>query len=82
MYSDIPGSDLCPVVGHFDFPSEDDEWPPPQWCPDLSTGGYQIYHRGRFFPASKADIEGMELAAGYELEHVIQRIMKLESSDE
>lgn len=76
IYSDILPSGVCPIVGHREFASEDDEWPPPQCWLDLQDKTVSIYYKGRFFPCEPEDVVGLEIVQAYELEHIVQRIVK------
>jgi hypothetical protein len=75
IYSDILPSGVCPVIGHREFASVDDEWPPPTCMLGGQGGQPAIYYKGRIVPCKPEDVVGLELTQVYELEHIIQRIL-------
>jgi hypothetical protein len=72
IYSDILPSGVCPLVGHREFVSDDDEWPPPTCHLDLQSKTASIYYKGRFTPCEPKDVVGLVC----ELEHIIERIVR------
>lgn len=42
----------------------------------MISGEHQIYHRGEMRPAKPEEIEGLEEAAVYDSDHIIERILK------
>jgi hypothetical protein len=75
IYSDILPSGMCPIIGHREFKSQDDEWPPPKCYFDPQAKTVSIYYKGRFVPCRAEDVVGLEMMQVCELAHVIQRIM-------
>lgn len=57
------------------FNSDEDPFPPPQCIVDKISGQYQIYHRGEMRNASQEECEGLEIAAVWDADHIIDRIM-------
>jgi hypothetical protein len=75
VYADVLKSGNWPVVDNRPFSNNDEKWPPPNCVKDKISGGYSIYYRGEFRKASKEECEGLETAAVWEAEHIIDRIM-------
>lgn len=57
------------------FKNDDEKWPPPMCIIDSISGKYSIYHKGEIRDSSKAECDGLEIAAVWEAEHIISRIM-------
>lgn len=62
-------------VGHKDFTSEEESWPPPEYTVDPITKRYSIYYKGVFTLSSYDECKGLEEAAVWENSHIIDRIM-------
>jgi len=75
VYDDVLKSGQWTVVINRPFEDEDEAWPPPACVIDKLSGGYSIYHKGEMKRASKQDCDGLEVAAVWEAEHIIDRIM-------
>jgi hypothetical protein len=75
IYEDVLKSGQWPVVDNRPFKNDEEKWPPPMCVIDSITGEYSIYHKGEFRDASKSECEGLEMAAVWEAEHVIDRVM-------
>ncbi|MFJ5713672.1 Imm26 family immunity protein [Neobacillus sp. NPDC093127] len=75
VYQDVLKSGKWAIVDKRPFNSEDEAWPPPMCVIDSISGKYSIYHKGEFINASKADCEGLEIAAVWDKTHIIDRIM-------
>ena len=63
------------VVDNRPFNNEEDKWPPPACILDCISGEYSIYHKGEIRPSSETDCIGLETAAVWEAEHIVDRIM-------
>jgi len=63
-----------PVVARDESLSEDDEWPPPFGVTDAISGEKRIYHRAAMRSASSPEVDDLEPAAVWELEHIVDRI--------
>jgi hypothetical protein len=55
--------------------SDESPWPPPYFVQDIISGEYQIYHKGLLRPAEPGEAEGLEEAAVYDANHIIDRIL-------
>lgn len=75
VYKDILKSGVWPVIGNRPFNTEDEQWPPPMCVIDSISGEYSIYHKGELRDSSMSECEGLEVAAVWEPEHIIDRIM-------
>jgi hypothetical protein len=67
------------VVGHDPAIDEADEWPPPYSVTDPITGESRIYHRGEIRPHQSADATGLEPAAVWSVEQIVERALTSES---
>lgn len=75
LYSDILKSGMWPIVSHEPFDSVEAEWPPPACIKDVISGGYSIYHKGEIRASTAEECVGLEKAAVWDADHVIDRIM-------
>ncbi|MFA1642151.1 Imm26 family immunity protein [Chryseomicrobium imtechense] len=75
VYESALKSEKWPFVENRPFEREDEEWPPPSCIKDQLSGEFEIYYKGEIRNASKEECEGMEVAAVWEAEHIIDRIM-------
>lgn len=75
VYKDVLQSGQWSVVDSRPFNSDDDAWPPPMCIIDSISGEYSIYYKGEIRPSNKSECEGLETAAVWESEHIIDRIM-------
>lgn len=62
-------------VGHKDFISEEESWPPPTYTIDPITKRYSMYYKGTFTASSYDECKNLEVAAVWENSHIIDRIM-------
>jgi hypothetical protein len=74
VYDDVVKSDRCPVVGHDPSRDEDDSWPPPSSIRDVITGRMQLYVRGVIRQATVEECEGLEPAAAWGYQHIVDRL--------
>jgi hypothetical protein len=65
----------CPIVGQDPFGLYEDPWPPPSCIVDSISGGYEIYHRGKIRKATKQECKGLEIAAVWDVHHIVDRIL-------
>jgi hypothetical protein len=75
LYDDILKSGVWPIISHEPFSSAEAEWPPPACIKDIISGDYSIYHRGEIRPSTPLECIGLETAAVWDADHVIDRIM-------
>ena len=75
VYKDILVSGQWDVVNNRPFDDEDEAWPPPQCMIDKISGKYSIYYKGEMRDASNFECEGLEIAAVWDVHHIIDRIM-------
>ncbi|PFH80666.1 Imm26 family immunity protein [Bacillus sp. AFS088145] len=74
VYNDVLTSGDWPLVDYRPFKDEKEEWPPPSSIIDSISGEYSIYHKGEISKANKDDCQGLEIAAVWEAEDIIDRI--------
>jgi len=65
----------CPVVGRDPFGEGESTWPPPRCIKDSITGYFRIYFQGAMRPATAEECAGLEPAAVWELDHVVDRLL-------
>jgi len=75
VYDDVLKSGLWPIVDNRPFKNENDSWPPKSFQKDIFNGNYSIYFKGEFYPSTEEECEGLEEAAVWEGEHIVDRIM-------
>jgi hypothetical protein len=75
VYKDVLTSEKCAVVGEDPFVEGEDPWPPAHCIVDPISGECSIYHHGEIKPALPEECQGLETAAVWELEHIIDRIL-------
>jgi hypothetical protein len=63
------------VVENRPFLNDEDSWPPPQCIIDPIDGSYSIYYKGEIMNSNKEQCEGLEEAAVWGDNHIIDRIM-------
>ncbi|HEV8427555.1 MAG TPA: immunity 26/phosphotriesterase HocA family protein [Pyrinomonadaceae bacterium] len=81
LYSDILENGQWRIIGHDAFGADESTWPPPYFVRDVISGEYQIYHKGLLTPAESHEVVGLEEAAVYDANHIIDRILKEISED-
>ncbi|WP_413379269.1 Imm26 family immunity protein [Paenibacillus taichungensis] len=75
VYDDVLKSGDWPVVENRPFVNEAEAWPPPACVIDKLTGEHSIYYMGEIKPADIKECEGLEIAAVWEAQHIVDRIM-------
>lgn len=75
LYRDVVRSDEVPIVGFDPTVFNGDDWPLAQSVRDPITGDMQIYERGQMRPSSPDECVGLEPAAVWDLNHIIDRLM-------
>lgn len=75
VYRDVLTSGEWPIVGRRPFENAEEAWPPPNCIIDSISGEYSVYYKGEIRPGSKEECEDLEVAAVWEAEHIIDRIM-------
>jgi hypothetical protein len=78
VFRDVLTSGEWPVVASRPFQNEEQAWPPPYSVCDPISGKFSAYHKGRMRSASSAECEGLEPAAVWDKEHIIDRIAHAE----
>ncbi|RHW42309.1 hypothetical protein D1B31_04785 [Neobacillus notoginsengisoli] len=63
------------VVENRPFKSDGEAFPPPFCIIDSISGEYSIYQKGEIRSATKSECEGLEVAAVWADNHIIDRIM-------
>lgn len=67
-----------PKVDYRPFEKEEDSWSPPEYIWDPFTGKYEMYYKGKRTPCTKAECKGLEPAAVWDDQHIIDRIMGID----
>ena len=80
LYDDVLKSATWPIIGHEPFNSTEDEWPPPHFIKDVISDDYSVYHKGVIRPSTETECGGLEQAAVWDVEHIIERIMRANES--
>jgi hypothetical protein len=75
VYRDLLTSGKWPRVAHEPFPTPEDAWPPPYAVKDPISGEWSIYHRGNIHPANQSTVAHLEVAAVWDENHIVQRIL-------
>lgn len=75
IYEDVLKSEQWPIVDSRPFKTEDEQWPPPSCIIDKISGEYSIYYKGEIKASNKSECEGLEEAAVWDAQHIIDRIM-------
>lgn len=75
VYDYVLKSDDWPLITNRPFGNEDDAWPPPACIIDPLNGDYSIYYKGEIRPSRRSECEGLEVAAVWGAEHIVDRIM-------
>lgn len=64
-----------PVVGTDPSLDPEDEWPPPQVIRDPMTQSVEIYHHGNVRAATEREVVGLEQAAVWEHDEIVERLV-------
>ncbi|MGH1564317.1 hypothetical protein [Mumia sp. DW29H23] len=75
VFDDVLGSEDTPVVGTYPSTRPDDDWPPSFRVDDPISGSVSIYERGSIRDATPQEASGLEPAAVWDLEELIDRLM-------
>jgi hypothetical protein len=75
VYKDVLRSDAVPIVGHDPSRDAEDDWPPPYSVRNHVTGRVSLYHHGVMRPAQEDEVRGLEPAAVWALNHLVDRLM-------
>lgn len=75
VYKDLLQDGEWEVVENRAFLTDDDAWGPPLCIIDKISGKYSMYLKGQIVPSTKAECEGLEQAAAWDRQHVVDRIM-------
>lgn len=80
VYNDILTCGKWPKVCNYPFENENDAWRPPTYIYDqVNPENYEIYYKGEIRKASKTECLGLERCAIWDSNHVIDRIMGIET---
>lgn len=74
VYADVLRQDDVPVVGTDPLDTNEDGWPPPTVIEDPITGEHRICYRGQMRPALGQEWVGLEEAAIWGKEHLLDRL--------
>ena len=75
MYDDILTYGQVQIIGADPFPDAESAWPPATCIKDSISGEYSLYHRGEITPSTKRRCAGLEEAAVWDYDHIVERIM-------
>lgn len=75
VYEYVLKSGAWTVIENRPFKNEEEAWPPPACIIDSISSDYSIYHKGEIRRATKSECEGLEIAAVWADNHIIDRIM-------
>ena len=75
VYRDVLTCGDWPVIENRPFGNEEESWPPPAYIWDSLSGKYKQYYKGEITPSTKAACKGLEIAAVWASNHIIDRIM-------
>lgn len=62
-------------IKNIPFETEENEWPPPCYIHDIISDKYEIYYKGEISPSFKERCVGLERAAVWHTNHIIDRVM-------
>lgn len=74
IYKPDINNDLI-FIKNIPFENEEQEWPPPSYIHNMVSGEYEIYYKGEISPSSKKECIGLERAAVWHINHIIDRII-------
>ncbi len=63
------------IVDSRPFSNEKDAFPPPKYIKDAISGKYSIYYMGEIRKSNQSECEGLEVAAVWNENHIIDRII-------
>lgn len=75
VYKDLLQDGEWEVVENRPFLTEYDAWGPSLCIIDKISGKYSMYLRGQIIPSTKDECEGLEQAAAWDRQHVLDRIL-------
>lgn len=75
IYRNLLDSGAWTVVDHRPFCNQDESWPPPNYCYDIISKKFSIYYKGEFLPSTEDECKGLEQAAVWDANHIVDRIM-------
>jgi hypothetical protein len=75
VYDDVLKSGEWEIVSKRPFLTEEESWPPPMCAVDQISGRKRIYHKGEFRSASEDECNKWEVAAVWDKDHIVDRIM-------
>lgn len=75
VYKDLLQDGEWKVVGNRRFEDEEDAWAPPRCVIDAITKKGSLYYRGEIIPCEYEECKDLEIAAVWDREHVVDRIM-------
>ena len=63
------------IIGHKPFYDVDSSWPPKMFIHDVISDKYNIYYKGEIKCSTKEECMGLECAAVWDTEQIIDRLM-------
>jgi len=75
VYKDVLQSGKWLIVDYRPFDDDEYAWPPPMCVIDKISEKFSIYYKGHLRASTKSECDGLEEAAVWEEEHIVDRIM-------
>lgn len=75
VYKDLLQDGEWKIVGNRKFQAEEDAWAPPRCVIDAITKTGSLYFKGEITPCEYEECKDLEVAAVWDREHVVDRIM-------
>lgn len=75
VYTDLLEDGKWKVVSNRKFAPGEDTWGPPQCVIDAITGEGSLYYKGEILPCSYEECKDLEIAAAWDRNHVVDRLM-------
>lgn len=75
LYKHVLKSGEWTFIENRPFKNEEEAFPPPMCIIDQISGKYKIYYKGEIRKATKSECEGLEIAAVWADNHIVDRIM-------
>lgn len=80
VYKDVLTCGKWPLICNYPFEEDENTWGPPMYIQDsVNPDNYEIYYKGEIRKASKEECIGLERCAVWDSNHIIDRIMGIET---
>ena len=80
IYTKVLKTGEWKIVGRDPVGAEEDPTPPPRYIKDPVDGSFHIYSNGKISPATHEECIGLEPAAVWDSNHIVDRILKGDAS--